>query len=228
MRNLKNVPKIIGVIPAYNEENSISKVVFETIKHVDDIIVIDDSSTDNTYENARKAGAIALRHIINRGAGAATCTGIQAALKLDADIIVTIDADGQHLPDDIPSLIKPILENRADIVIGSRFEGNIDEMPFIKKIGNILLNKITFLFYGINISDTQSGFKAFSRKTASLIDITVDRYGFCSEVIGEIRRKKLRFVEVPIPAIYINKNKGTTTFDGFKIIFDLVFRRINR
>ncbi len=219
---------IIAVVPAYNEEKSIGSVISKTKEYVDKVIVIDDGSIDGTYGYAKEAGAIAVRHIINRGAGAATWTGIQAALKLNADIIVTIDADGQHLPGDIPDLIKPILESRADVVIGSRLKGNIDRMPFTKKIGNILLNKITYLFYGINITDTQSGFKAFSRGAASLINISVDRYGFCSEVIGELRKKKLRFVEVSIPTIYLDKNKGTTTYDGFKILFDLVLRGMNK
>lgn len=219
---------IIAVLPAYNEGASIGKVVSKTMDYVDHVIVIDDGSSDKTIENANKAGALVLKHIINRGVGAATWTGIQAALKLDADIIVTIDADGQHLPEKIPSLIRPILENNADVVIGSRFKDNIDRMPFIKKIGNTLLSKITYLFYGINIIDTQSGFKALSQKAASQINISIDRYGFCSELIGEIRKKNLRFVEVSIPTIYLNENKGTTAYDGIKILFDLILRGIGR
>lgn len=220
--------KVIAVIPAYNEEKSIAGVVLNTKKYVDKVLVIDDGSTDNTYENSKNAGAIVIKHIINRGAGAATWTGIQAALKIEADIIVTIDADGQHLPGDIPRLVKPILENEADVVIGSRFKENMAGAPFIKKIGNILLNKITFLFYGINIMDTQSGFKALTREAASLINISIDRYGFCSEIIGEIRKNNLRFVEISVPAIYLDKIKGTTTYDGIKILFDLVLRGISR
>ncbi len=220
--------KVIAVIPAYNEEKSIAGVVLNTKKYVDKVLVIDDGSTDNTYENSKNVGAIVIKQIINRGAGAATWTGIQAALKIEADIIVTIDADGQHLPSDIPRLIKPILENEADVVIGSRFKENMAGAPFIKKIGNILLNKITFLFYGINIMDTQSGFKALTRESASLINISIDRYGFCSEIIGEIRKNNLRFVEISVPAIYLDKIKGTTTYDGIKILFDLVLRGISR
>lgn len=220
--------KVIAVLPAYNEEKSIAGMVLNTTKYVDKVLVIDDGSTDNTYENSKNAGAIVIKHIINRGAGAATWTGIQAALKIEADIIVTIDADGQHLPGDIPRIIKPILENEADVVIGSRFKENMAGAPLIKKIGNILLNKITFLFYGINIMDTQSGFKALTREAASLINISIDRYGFCSEIIGEIRKNNLRFVEISVPAIYLDKIKGTTTYDGIKILFDLVLRGINR
>ena len=219
---------IIAVLPAYNEGESIADIVLKTKEYVDQIIVIDDGSIDNTYEYAKEAGAIVIKHIINRGAGAATSTGIQAALKLGADIIVTIDADGQHLPSDIPNLIEPVIKNEADITIGSRFKGNIDKMPIIKKIGNILLNKLTYLFYGINITDTQSGFKALNKESASLIDINVDRYGFCSELIGEIKKNKLRYTEVSIPTIYLDQNKGTTIFDGYKILFDLILRGMNR
>ena len=219
---------IIAVLPAYNEEKSIGNIILKTKEYVSEIIVIDDGSTDSTYESAKKSGAVVIKHIINRGAGAATWTGIQAALKLDADIIVTIDADGQHLPSDIPNITKPILKNYADVVIGSRFKGNIDGMPFVKKIGNILLNKLTYLFYGINITDTQSGFKAFNKEAASVITISVDRYGFCSELIGEIKKNNLRFIEVSIPTIYLNIKKGTTLFDGYRILLDLILRRMNR
>lgn len=217
---------IIAVIPAHNEETSIRDVVSKAREYTDQVITVDDCSTDNTCKHAKEAGAIVLKHVVNRGVGASTSTGIQAALKLGADIIVTLDADGQHLPKDIPNIIKPILENDADIVIGSRFKGDTQEMPLTKKIGNVLLNKITYLLYKINMTDTQSGFKAFNRDAANLIDITIDRYGFCSEVIGEIKKKKLRCVEIPIPTIYINKNKGTTMYDGFKIISDLILRGI--
>lgn len=219
--------KIIAVMPAHNEEKSIGNIVSETREYVDKVIVVDDCSTDNTYKYAKHSGAIVVKHIINRGVGASTWTGIQTALKLGADIIVTLDADGQHLPSDIPNIIRPILKNDADIVIGSRTK-DIKNMPFTKRIGNILLSKMTCLFYGINMTDTQSGFKAFNILAARQLNITIDGYGFCSEIIGEISKKKLRYSEVSIPVIYLDKNKGTTMYEGFKILFDLILRGIYR
>ncbi len=113
--------KIVAVIPCLNEEHFISDVVFKTIKHVDKVIVIDDGSKDSTALLARDAGAKVISHTFNQGAGAATRTGFEAAIKYGADIVVTLDGDGQHNPDEIPLIVKPLLDGKADLVIGSRF-----------------------------------------------------------------------------------------------------------
>jgi len=219
---------IIAVIPACNEEKSVGKVVADVKKYVDRVIVIDDGSIDSTFEKAEKAGAIVARHIINRGVGAATMTSIEIARKMGADIVVTIDADEQHQAKNIQKLVKPILDEDADVVIGSRFKGNIDTMPLIKRIGNRSLNLITSLMYGVSSTDTQSGFRALNQKAVSLIQINVDRYGFCSEMIGEVRRHNLRLEEVPIETIYLDRYKGTSVKDGIKIFVDLMLRRFLR
>ena len=217
--------KIFAVIPAYNEEKTISEVVRSTKNYVSNVIVIDDCSTDRTAKLAEESGALVIQHIINRGLGASLSSGIKTALALSADVIVTLDADKQHNPENIPILIEPILGDICDIVIGSRFKSDTKDMPMRKKIGNYLLNKLTQLLYSINCTDTQSGFRALNRKAASLINIKLDRYGVASEIIGEIKKHNLRVLERPIDTIYLDKRKGTTALDGLKIFFDLLLRR---
>jgi glycosyltransferase involved in cell wall biosynthesis len=221
---------IVAVIPVYNEASTISRVVEETKKYVDLVVVVDDGSTDGTRKVLKNLnGKVFVHtHIVNRGVGAATATGITAALNSGADIIVTLDADLQHKPRDIPRLIEPIVRGEADVVIGSRFKKPPQGMPFTKIIGNKLLNFITKVLYGFESTDTQSGFKAFSRKAASKIEITVDKYGFCSEIIGEIKKNNLKMKEVPIDVIYLDKQKGTSIIDGIGIAVDLILKRFSR
>lgn len=218
--------KVIAVIPAYNESKTIAEVVKKASKSADSIVVVDDGSFDGTKDSVLGLGIRNVHlycHSINRGVGAATSTGIKAALGLGADIVVMLDSDGQHRPEDIPRITGPIRKGEADVVIGSRFLRKAD-IPMVKRIGNKSLNLITKILYGLRCTDTQSGYKAFSRHAASAIDIKVDRYGVCSEIIGEIKKRKLRVMEVPIDAINIEK-KGTTVMDGIEIAIDLVLRR---
>lgn len=218
--------KVIAVMPAYNESKTIDKVVRKAAKSADVLVVVDDGSFDGTGDSVLGLGIKSVhlyRHSINRGVGAATSTGIKAALGLGADIVVMLDSDGQHRPEDIPIITEPIRKGEADVVIGSRFLRKA-KIPMVKRIGNKSLNLITKILYGLRCTDTQSGYKAFSRHAASAIDIKVDRYGVCSEIIGEIKKKKLRVMEVPIDAINIEK-KGTTVMDGIEIAIDLVLRR---
>lgn len=226
--------KIACVLPAYNEEPRIGGVIKGIIKekYIDQIIVVDDCSDDNTYglvkKMSRNRKIRVYRHIINRGAGAATYTGIQAAIKAGAGIIVTIDSDGQHRPEDIKRLVAPIERNEADVVIGSRFLDPEREMPLKKSFGNRFLNMMTMLLFGMKSTDTQSGFKAFSRDAAERINVTINDYGFCSEIIGEISRNKLRMKEIPIKSIYLNNKQGTRVRDGIKIAIDLVISKMMR
>ena len=220
------------VIPAYNEEKTI-QTVLSAIKKTDlssEIIVVDDGSDDKTYELALAEGAYVLRHLINRGVGAAIITGIMAALQTDAEIIVTFDADLQHDPKDIGTLINPIINDEADVTIGSRFllKESYKEMPFPKVVGNTILNFFTSLIAGKKITDSQSGLRAFKRAILKNLDLDIvcDRYAVSSELIVELSKRDLRTVEVPIKARYPETKRGTTVISGIGIFLDLLLKKI--
>ncbi len=212
------------IIPAYNEATVIANVITKIKKErFKNIIVVDDCSTDNTRTIAQKNGAIVVRHVINRGAGAATKTGIEYAKTQNADYVVTIDADGQHDPSEIKSLLKQA--PKYDVVIGSRMI-HAEGMPFTRRIINKIGSSITFILYGIYVKDSQSGFKIFNKKAMQNIEIKFDRYEFCSEVLHEINKKKLTYVEVPIKAIYTDYSlsKGQNIANGFKMVYKMIWR----
>ena len=218
-------PNVYVVLPAYNESEVIEDVIEELKEGNFAIIVVDDGSTDNTYKIAKDSlknyYAFIYRHSINRGVGAALKTGIEVALQKNADLIVTIDADGQHDPNDIDSLLKPLINDEADLVNGTR---NFDEMPVSKKLANQIMNVITWIFYGIHVKDSQTGFKAFNRKAAKVFEIHSRGFGVISEIMGEVKKNDLRLKEVPIKTIYTDYSmtKGTNLKVGLKILFKLI------
>jgi UDP-N-acetylglucosamine---dolichyl-phosphate N-acetylglucosaminyltransferase len=204
----RRFPSISIVIPAHNEEQAISHVIKETkAAGYDTIIVIDDGSTDQTEAAAKRSGATVFRHLINRGKGAAIKTGIDAAKRLGADIIVTIDGDGQHDPTDIAPMIKAISQDGYDVVLGNRLQDR-SGMPAYKIIHNLIGNFIVWLLYGLWVNDSQSGFRAYSKKAAHAIDTHTDRYEYDSEVIREIHHNHLRFIELPIKVRYTAYSLG--------------------
>src|SRR3989338_1906107 len=154
---------IVTVIPALNEATRIGKVIQDARKYSDAVLVVDDGSTDATKEVAEQEGARVIRHLQNSGAGAATMTGILAARAIGATVIITLDADGQHEPSDIPLLLKPVQEGRADIVFANRF-GQRNKIPWIRRVANSLGNVVTFLSTGRWVPDSQCGFKVFGPK----------------------------------------------------------------
>src|SRR3989344_6359232 len=170
--------KLVVIIPAYNEERTIGDVV-KSITEVNgrisktEILVVNDGSTDNTEKIALENGAIVVNHLSNKGVGMAFRTGIENALKRKADVIVNVDADGQFNPLDVPKLISPILDNKADFVTATRFKnGNlIGSMPFIKKIGNRMFTSLTSFLVGQRFTDTQCGFRAYSREAALRLNL---------------------------------------------------------
>lgn len=218
--------KIFVVVPAYNEEKTIAKVIEDLMKMGLEIVVVDDGSNDDTYNIVEsiikeKKHGLLCRHLLNRGLGAALRTGIEAALMEDPDVIVTFDADGQHDPQDILNVSRPIVNGEADVVIGER---NFKEMPSSKKFGNEVMNIITMIFYGIKVKDSQSGLRAFNKKAAETIIINARDYGVSSEIIGEVKRHDLKLKEVPIKTIYTDYSmtKGTNTSEGLKILARLI------
>ena len=203
------------VIPVYNEAGAIGEVIDEVRGHgYNSIIVVDDGSSDDSFYIAAAHDVIAIRHRINRGKGAAVKTGVMAANLLDVDAVVTLDGDGQHDPADIAQLIKPILEKKSDVVLGSRLL-NREDMPFIKVIANSFGNFFTWLLYGIMVSDSQSGLRAYSHYAALIIDTKADKYEYDSKVIREIKNNRLRFTEVPIHTRYTEYSMQKTTKQGF-------------
>lgn len=200
---MKNKPKIYIVIPAYNEENTISGVIKDLKKHnYHNIIVVDDGSTDNTLKIARQAGTIVVRHPINLGQGAALRTGMDLALDLGVDLIVTFDADGQHMARDINKLIKPVISKEVDIALGSRFIDNSSNTPWLKKVLLKIGVILVFLMYGIMLSDTHNGLKAISRQAAQKISIESRGMEHASEIIGKIKVNRIKFREIPVTIRY--------------------------
>jgi UDP-N-acetylglucosamine---dolichyl-phosphate N-acetylglucosaminyltransferase len=201
-------PKTYIILPAYCESKVIKEVI-ESIKKegFKDIIVVDDGSTDNTYQEAKSTGVITISHPINRGKGAATQTGIDSAKLLNADIIVTMDSDGQHDPKDIKKLIQPLIDEKADVVIGSRMINGKD-MPKSRIIMNRIGNIVTYIFFGIMVTDSQSGFRAYSKKAYNSVYTYLDRYEFESEMLGQIKDANLKIEEVPIKVIYTDYSKS--------------------
>jgi UDP-N-acetylglucosamine---dolichyl-phosphate N-acetylglucosaminyltransferase len=218
--------KTFVVVPAYNEEKTVENVLEDLLKMGFDFVVVDDGSSDETNKivtriiKEKKQGLLC-KHLLNRGLGAAIKTGIEAALAQGADIIVTFDADGQHDPDDINTVIMPIIKNEADVAVGKR---DFKEMPSSKKYGNQIMNFITLIFYGIRVSDSQSGLRAFNRKAAQSIIINARDYGVSSEIIGEVKRHQLKLEEVPMKTIYTDytMKKGTNLYEGLKILTKLI------
>lgn len=218
------------VVPAYNEERTMGKVLDELLAYFDakHILVVDDGSRDNTKRIAKEKGVHVLTHLINRGLGGALGTGISYALKKEAEMIITFDADGQHLISDALKVMKPVAEGKADLAIGSRLMGDISEMPFVKRLGNFILDAITAMFAGRYVSDSQSGLRCLNKECASKIKITCDRYAVSSEIIIEASKNGCRIVEVPIKAVYTSysKKKGTNVMEGIKIAVQLFLGKL--
>jgi glycosyltransferase involved in cell wall biosynthesis len=200
--------KLVVMIPAFNEEESIASVIKEIPRDccgVVEVLVIDDGSTDNTFKEATGAGADnVIRFKENRGLAPAFRAGLEAAIAMGADIIVNTDADGQYDGNEIPRLIKPILENKADVVLGSRTKGTIEDMPVEKRIGNRIATFVTSLLCGRHISDAQTGFRAFARDAAMRLNVMAN-YTYVQETLIQLSHEKITMVEVPIT---FRKRKG--------------------
>ena len=215
--------KIFAIIPAYNEEKRINKVIKETKKYVDKVIVVDDGSKDKTKDMAKQGKAVVLRHLVNLGKGAALKTGCDYAVKNKADIVIAIDADAQHDPNEIPKFLKSI--KKYDVVLAYRKLNK--NMPLALKFGNWLINKTTNFLYGIKIRESQCGYRAFTAKAYRKLRWKESDNSRESEMIAKIGKYKLSYTEVPIETIYSDKYKGTTILDGVKIVFNLLVWKLN-
>ncbi|MGQ9542728.1 MAG: glycosyltransferase family 2 protein [Candidatus Bathyarchaeia archaeon] len=213
--------RVACVIPAFNEESTIGSVIRGAKRHCDFIIVVDDGSDDKTRTIVEKEGVHVVGHITRLGVGAAISTGIKAALRHNVDVIVTLDADGQHDPDDIPSLISALLVDGADIVIGSREKGRT-VMPLYKRLGNFILSKFTSLACGMPILDSQSGFRALTRKVAESVILTSIDYCWASEMLIHASRKGFKIATVPVKTLYFKERiRGAGVKDALKILYNM-------
>ena len=192
-------------MPAFNESDRIKEIINKIKNKSDNIIVCDDGSTDSTGTIAEKMGAIVINHEKNLGYGSAIKSIFLKAKEIEADVLITFDADGQHRIEDINAVIQPILDNKADIVIGSRFLENDVEMPKYRKFGVKTITSLTNISSEIKLSDSQSGFRAYNKKTLSEIFPTENGMGISTEIIIKANRKKLRIKEVPIKILYEGK-----------------------
>jgi len=227
--------RVCVVIPAYNEATVIGEVVksarevfLKSKKAYDiDIVVVNDGSKDETANEAKKGGAIVINHILNSGAGSATLTGLAYARQHNYDIAATMDADGQHAPDDVLEGIKSIDQGNADLLIGSRL---IDSrgMSKIKVLGNKGLSLFTYLLFGINVTDSQSGLRIFSKRAINGLQWKSTGYEFCSEMIWRAKQARMNVSEYPIKAIYTDysKAKGQNNWNAINIVKRLCKQRI--
>lgn len=211
------------VVPVYNEEKNIGGVIKDIRKIANNVIIVDDGSSDNTYNFAKKEVAdntVILRHKINLGKGAALKTGCEAAIKMGAEIMVLMDGDGQHSPDDIMGIVDKLMGDDLDIVFGIR-EMN-KKMPFYRLLGNNLLAKFAKLLSGVDVGDILCGFRVLTREAYKKINWQSSGYSVETEMIMAIGRHKLKYGTAPIQTIYNDKYKGMTPVDGIKIFIDLI------
>jgi glycosyltransferase involved in cell wall biosynthesis len=197
-------PFVVVGIPAFNEEKSIARVVLEAQKFGDAVIVCDDGSSDYTARIAERLGASVVRHDHNSGYGAALRSLFTHALQLGADVLVTMDADGQHDPSEIPSMVKPIVDKEADVVIGSRFVGSKGktQMPLYRKFGAKVITKMVNGSSKNGVSDAQSGFRAYNRDAINCLNVSEAGMGASVEILLDASKQDLKILEVPSTCKY--------------------------
>ena len=209
--SLEDEPIILACIPAYNEANTIADIVNKAKKYASEVVVYDDGSVDKTDEIAKAAGATVIRDPKNKGYGAAIKTLFRVAKAKNADIMVTLDSDGQHNPNDIPTIIEPILTEGFDIVIGSRFLDEKDRMqiPAYRRLGIRTITGFTSRESYRNMTDAQSGFRAYSKKAISKINLFDNGMSASTEILLRAKESSLLMKEVPITITYQVENPST-------------------
>ena len=219
------------VIPAFNEAPVIDHVIKGLEPHVSapHVIVVDDCSTDQSGSIAASTGACVIRHLINRGQGAALATGIQVALRRGAKAIVTFDADGQHDPDDVPAMVEPVLSGEVDVVLGTRFKrGTATGMPRMRRL--VLKTAVLFTraLTGLRITDVHNGFRVLSAEAARTIRIRQDRMEHASEILDEIKFHRIRFLERPTRVRYsaYSLNKGQKNLEALRLALRILFYKV--
>jgi len=219
------------VIPAFNEEKSIGHVIDSLRRNrYERIVIVDDGSVDRTAAIAERKGATVLVHPINRGQGAALATGTQYAVNEGADVVVHFDADGQMRAEDIASLVKPLELGKAEVAFGSRFLKKQSNIPWLRRLFLRLGRIFMRVLYGVQMSDPQSGFRAMTASAARKIEITQRGMAHCSEIIEEVHRKNIPFIEVPVVIKYTDYSlqHGQSNLAAFRIAARLLWRKLVR
>ncbi len=219
------------IIPAKNEAHNIKIVVDSLMGKVDKVVVVDDGSSDDTSKLATLAGAIVLRHLVNRGYGAALVTGSDYAVSCGADVVIHFDADGQFEANDISRLVGALQLGVPSVALGSRFLGKVIDMPKLRYLTLKLAIIFTWIFSGIKLTDAHNGFRAFTSSAWQKFNFRQDLMAFSSEVIDEIKRCNVPWVEVPVTVRYTESSlKGSKQgkWPAAKIVRDLFFGRFVR
>ena len=213
--------KTIAIIPAYNEEIGIGSITLNVQRYVDHVLVVDDGSSDSTADIAELAGAEVIRHHQNQGKGAALRTGFSRVDGYDA--VVTIDADGQHNPHEIPKLLEPIIKGEADLVNGSRYvEGGEKNTPKYRRVGQSVLDIATNMNGKINVTDSQSGFRAFSANTIHAFRFNLSGFGIESEMLVDASNAGFRIEEVQIGVRYDTDTKRNPIKHGVSVLVQII------
>ena len=207
----KPMPLIVAAIPAFNEERTIAKLVLQAQKYVDVVLVCDDGSEDSTSEIAERMGANVIKHEKNMGYGAAIKTLFTMARELKADILVTFDGDGQHDPREIPQLVEPVLEKKADIILGSRFLGSEENgVPRYRSWGIKLISKLTGAASNHKFHDAQCGFRVYGRKALNGLNLVENGMGSSVEILMKAKKQGLTVAEVPTKCKYSELERTST------------------
>ena len=215
------------VIPLFNEGSVISDVVQQAREIFPNVVCVDDGSTDDSAENARRAGAHLVRHPINLGQGAALQTGLRYALgDVGAAYFVSFDADGQHRTEDALTMVRRLATEQLDVVVGSRFLDGRTKPGLLKRV--VLKAAVVFqnITSGVRLTDAHNGLRAFSREAAESVRITQNRMAHASEIVNEIGRLKLRYAEEPVHIVYTDysRSKGQSLWNSVNILNDLIFK----
>lgn len=225
-------PHVVVVIAAYNESAQIAEVVRGVMgAGYRRVVVVDDGSVDQTSDRAVAAGAVVLRHIINRGQGAALKTGIDHALASGADIVVTFDADGQHDPSDLDAIVAPVRDGTVEASLGSRFLRPGSNVPYVRKLalkGGAFLMRV---MYGVQLTDSHNGFRALSRSALGRMELRADKMEHASEIISEIGRKHIRYCEVPVTIRYTEysiRNSKQGPMPALRIAWKMLMHKVMR
>lgn len=219
---------VVAIIPAYNEEKALADVIGKTLDYVDEVIVVDDGSSDKTSEVAVEAGARVIKHSVNLGKGEALKSGFKA---IEGDsIIITIDGDGQHNPNEIPDLVRPIIEDSVDLVNGSRYmNGPEENTPAYRRVGQKVLDIATNISAGTKVTDSQSGFRAFSSKSKNVFRFKDTGFGIESEMLVDAAEAGLKIVEVPITVRYdLNGSTKDPITHGVGVLFNITKDKVLR
>lgn len=219
-------PRILVCIPAYNEATTVANIILKAKKHASQIIVCDDGSTDNTQEVAKATEVTVIRHQKNKGYGAALKSLFRMAIQDNADVIVTLDSDGQHDPDDIPKLLDPVLNEGIDLVIGSRYLNREDnkKIPVIRNLGIKAITKFARIASYDDINDAQSGFRAYSKHALSNLQLGEDGMAISTEILLKAKENKLSIKEVPVSIRYDIEDSSThnPVIHGSSILFSIL------